>query len=345
MRAGLEALHELAGADNVVTLTGGVRGWAEILGCSPSWPKTLLHELERRNFIAGVEIYPGEGGLVAEVYLLQATTTTTTRSVIESAPIPDAADEPAEIAVPHQDAKSDPTDSISDRTPPTPPHVVHDESMCGGGGEIAHPCELADQDLPAYRELLDLGVGRPEAEALAPLTSLVQIRYLVASGRREPARDLPAWVVAGIRDGRRPPQHLAPLVAKRQAAPPPVAPAPAPAEPAPPPDDAPLLAASPPAPPPPADPARRRFQMAAEWALMELRRRVTRQERDAWLHGLRIEPGDDGDAVLIARDALHRDGLARYAGQLARELGSALGRPPLRVRIVTAGEQFAAAAD
>jgi hypothetical protein len=64
-------------------------------------------------------------------------------------------------------------------------------------------------------------VAWEEALILAPETSLVQIAYLTASGIREPADDLPAWVVAGIRAGRRPPPRLAERAAQRRRAAPP----------------------------------------------------------------------------------------------------------------------------
>lgn len=111
LRAALR-LYQLAGADGVAVLTGGVRGWSETLGCGRSYPKVLFAELEQLEIVEGVEFYAGEGGQVAEVHLTPADSITDQTSP----PAPSADDH----APPHQDAENHAADRSVIATPHTP---------------------------------------------------------------------------------------------------------------------------------------------------------------------------------------------------------------------------------
>jgi hypothetical protein len=105
-------IYALAGTDGVAVLNGGVRGWAEALGCGRSYPKVLFGELERLGIIHGVEFYPGEGGQVAEVYLEPAADSITDQALAPALP-PDGHDGS------HQDAEC----HAADRSLIEPPHT------------------------------------------------------------------------------------------------------------------------------------------------------------------------------------------------------------------------------
>lgn len=334
----------LAGGDGVAVLTGGVRGWAEALGCSPGWPRQLLSDLEERGLI-GVEFYPGEGGLVAEVDLRPSAD----RSLIESAP---AEPEPEPERGSHQDAEPRSADSISDRSPPTPPHVEDHDSMCGGGGGDAKADnefidQVVEQDRPVYAALRRLGVGYPAALECAPLATLDQIARLEDSARRKPADDVAAWVVDGIRNGRGRRSALANRIAqRRQEAPLAVNPPRPPrdpndqlrsairaqlGEPA----ERPAARASP-APAPPAG-LRQRWQAAQGL----LKSQVTPGEFDTWLRWLDLVELAGGAAVVRAPSAVVAATVRqRYASLIRRVLGD-LEATPVQLRV----EPAAAAAD
>lgn len=135
-------LFELASASGVAILTGGVRGWAEALGCGLSYPKILFAELEALEIIAGVEYFPGEGGQVAEVHLLQPDSITDQRE--RTFGLPAAGD------ASHADA----VDEAPDRSlivPPRTPHVDDHESM---QQQHAHVRENSKPDSTLTRFLL-----------------------------------------------------------------------------------------------------------------------------------------------------------------------------------------------
>jgi hypothetical protein len=230
-RDAYEQLCELADASGVITLEGGVRGWAQTLGCALGYPKKLLAQLEAAGYVAGVEFYPGEGGQVAEVHLVAPAhdqpliNASPDRSLIHQAPAPAPGLAPSPI--PHQDAKS-PAPAASgvtrpDRSliesPQTPRYGTKDsESMCGGGGGGGRMRESDQGDQTpehqAIRQaLIEFGVPADVAEDLAPRATLAQLANLQASAA-ERAADPVAWVIAGVRAGRGKP--AAPLPAATQ---------------------------------------------------------------------------------------------------------------------------------
>ncbi len=134
----LVRLHCLAGADGVAVLRGGVRGWAEELGCSLGYPRQLLAELESAGLIGGLDIYPARGGRVAEVHIDPK------RSMIESPDTPPAVTDPP----PHQDAE--PRSMIE--SPPHPPMWNHDLKQ-------QQQCAEPESDTPAGSDGADRWVA------------------------------------------------------------------------------------------------------------------------------------------------------------------------------------------
>lgn len=116
-RDAYELLCELADASGTVTLSGGVRGWSEALGCSRGYPKALFALLEEMGYIDGIDYYPGEGGQVAEIHLRAPAD----RSLIESEPSPGH-------EAPHQDAVNDSLDRSLIESPQTPLYGTDHES-------------------------------------------------------------------------------------------------------------------------------------------------------------------------------------------------------------------------
>lgn len=317
MLAGLEQLYELAGSDGVVVLSGGVRGWAGVLGCSLGWPKKLLLELERRNFIAGIEFYPGEGGQVAEVHLFADSISDRSEAPAETP----AAARPveAEDRGSHQDAELRSADSISDRSPPNPPcGTDHDSSQQQQhahtlsreddptGGRLAR---LLRQSFPqADRALIEAWAADPRIDdvkaahdALAgfPRATLADWRADLAAAEERAGIDTPPGFVLAIwsRGGRvTPPRGRPASRRRRQEVEAHVAPPAKPRAPAPePPAETALLVEEPPAPrprPAPAHPA---------WpaALGEARELLGRQEYNAWLLQAQLL-GVEGNVARIA---------------------------------------------
>lgn len=247
---GYLALRDLAGADGVAVLRGGVRGWAEAMGCSAAYPKRIFAELEAAGLIAGLEFYPARGGQVVEVHL------TSTRSMIESVDT----SPPADDLPPHQDAA---TRSMIE-SPPHPPMRNH-ESMqqqqhgdavaCstepeGGAGDGLMTRLLLDEFPGADLALLAAWEADPfvndckaARDALAgfPAARLTDWRTdLRAAEDRPTSRWPPGLVLAAWARGERitparaagPPASPAPRQRGRAVPPPPAAPEP------PPPDDA-----------------------------------------------------------------------------------------------------------
>jgi hypothetical protein len=372
--------------DGRVNLAGGVRGWAKALHCSLSRPRQMLEEMAAEGLIA-LDILREPGGWVAQLTILAAFAAPDDRSVgpdrSSNAP---PAPEPL-ISAPHQDAENAEPDRSGDRSPPTPPHVVHDSDS---EQQQQHGPHTVSNELTAQGPPPDAGetwlrdLWRTNAYQEFPRAERAAIDFLLADRRNDPMavwrwlqaepamtldRARRQFVNAATREFDRPrgaairagqyAGEIAPGQRRRvpergeRAANGHTAPAPTP-DPAPPPEpsavrpppDAPhLVDAPPPVPPPRADPATRRFQEAADWALLQLRQAATRQERDAWLHQLRIVADAPDVAVLVARDELHRVVLEKhYAARIGREMRGLLG-PLLRVRVVVAGETLAAAAD
>lgn len=322
MRAALEALYELAGADGVVLLTGGVRGWAETLGCSPGWPRKLLAELERRTFVDGVEIYPGEGGLVAEVHLFPVPQ----RSVIDQRPPAATRPAPPEIAGSHQDATQHVPDSISDRSPPTPPNKVlnHDsmQQQQHAHARVAEGLEGPERSVLSRLLRADFPDAAPALLATweaDPAVDLTDAAYAALAGRPEAtaeewaidlarAKDRPevetpiAFVLAiWAGGGRVSPRRSSPLVERpQQAARRQVAPSPAPArpDPAPPPAPRRLDDAAPPT-VPRASPAERERLRLLQFALGQLQAVYSSKDLMDWgLNRAQVAQVADGAAVI-----------------------------------------------
>lgn len=352
-RDGYERLCELADASGVVLLTGGVRGWAETIGCSYGYPKTMLRQLEGLGYVDGIEYYPGEGGLVAEVHLHRPD-----RSLIESEP-PLPVERVHEI--PHQDAGEESADRSLIESPHTPLYGTHDSKQqqqheahtVSAGTDRVLTQQLLAEFPQADRALLAAWEANPRVnkldaarEALAgfPRATLSDWQTDLANAEAARARGI-AWpeglVLACWSRGERvsPPRSKAP-------SPPPERPT------------RPVqrgrevldttaarawieqqggIVNAPPAPTPGAAPAPRQDpELIRRWqaALVELRQQLAPGEFDVWLRETRLVALAGDEATIAAPQGVVA-GLGRYQRQIRRALGDVLGGS-VQVRIVTA---------
>ncbi|NTU85107.1 MAG: hypothetical protein HGA45_38065, partial [Chloroflexales bacterium] len=136
-----------------MTLHGGVRGWAETLGCAAGYPKMLFRLLEQYGYVAGVDYYPGAGGQVVAVQLARPDD----HPVIVSAP-PTG---PAPAAEAHQDAAADPPVRSVIESPHTPLYGTHESLQ-----QQQHAREDTEPDT-ALTQLLRAEFPRADAALLA----------------------------------------------------------------------------------------------------------------------------------------------------------------------------------
>jgi hypothetical protein len=340
---GCKRLYQLAGADGVTILTGGVRGWSAALGCGLSYPKILFAELEALEII-GVEFYPGEGGQVAEIHLQQAEPIA--RSIADQPPPA----EPTSVTheIPHQDAVEDPPDRSLIATPQTPLYGTnheskqqqHDRAREDAKPDRAFLTEVLLAEFPgADRALLAAWQADPyvnncsaavAALAGSPRATLADWRVDLAAAQDRPGVGWPGGLVlAAWSRGER-------ITPRRQALPPPAPRGRA----APPAESAEALRAalrtspalqprSEPSParasPPGPSPGLRQLWRAA---IGTLRAQIPPGEFDNWLRGLDLVALADGAATLRAPSAEVAGAVERrYATQIRRTLGDLVGAP------------------
>lgn len=180
-------LYQIAGGDGIAVLTGGVRGWAEHLGCGRGYPKQLFAELEAVGVILGIEYYPGDGGQVAEVNLRRAADSITDPST------------PAEIVPPdhdrsHQDAVDDPTIRSLIVSPHTPlygtDHDLKQQQQCANPEPDIAPTDGADVWVAWAVRTYPNDPALIRAIFLHPEASLEAARNLFAA---RPDLTLPMW--------------------------------------------------------------------------------------------------------------------------------------------------------